>query len=88
MAIVKNHCEMMKKALDSSLKFFVFKSILVVLLCFLIVCYFFIIGQILNCLSTDIIITKFFFVKIQKRPLRSVLVFFASNNILVVLLYN
>ena len=62
----KNHCEKIKKPFNSSFKNFVFKGIFIVSLYILIIYYFFIFGQKLNCLSDDIIIMRKIIIEIQK----------------------
>jgi len=53
--------------------FFPFKCILIISLCFF---FFFTFGQILNCLSTNMIITKKIIIKIPKCLLMLILIFF------------
>jgi hypothetical protein len=75
----------MKKPLDTSLKFFTSKNSLVVSLCILFYLYF-MFCQILDSPSTKLIITKNH-CENTKLSIDTIFNFFASNGILIVLLY-
>jgi hypothetical protein len=75
----------MKKPLDTSLKFFTYKNSLVVSLCILFYLYF-MFWQILDSPSTELIITKNH-CENTKLFIDTIFKFFASNGILIILLY-